>query len=47
LKLRAEKELLFGGFGDGGAGYFRATAAKEKGQMPRAALTAAERPQEH
>jgi len=38
--------LLFGGFGDGGVHHFRPAAAKEKSQMPGAALAAAERPQE-
>jgi hypothetical protein len=38
--------LLFDGFGDGGARYFRSPPAKEKSQMPGAALAAAERPQE-
>jgi hypothetical protein len=38
--------LLSGGFGDGGARFFRSTPAEEKSQMPGAALAAAERPQE-
>jgi hypothetical protein len=38
--------LFLRGFGDNLAYYFPPTAAKEKSQMPRGALAAAERPQE-
>jgi len=38
--------LFFGGLGDGGGRCFRAPPAKEKSQMPGAALAAAERAQE-
>jgi hypothetical protein len=44
-RRRYKTALLFGGFGDGGVRYIRAAAAKEKSQMPGAALAAAERPQ--
>jgi hypothetical protein len=46
LKLQPEKQLLFGGFGDGVARFFQLPPAKEKSQMPGAALAAAERPHE-
>jgi len=45
-RRRYKTALLFGGFGDGGVCDFRSAAAKEKSQMPGAALAAAERPQE-
>jgi hypothetical protein len=44
--FRVNCRLFFGGFGNGGVHYFRPAAAEEKSQMPRAALAAAERPQE-
>jgi hypothetical protein len=38
--------LFFGGFRDAASHFLQSTAAKEKSQMPGAALAAAERPQE-
>jgi len=46
LKLCFGSELLLGGFSDGGNPLFQLSRTKEKAQMPGAALSATERPQE-
>jgi hypothetical protein len=46
LEIADREKLFLDGFGDGRPRLFRSPAAKEKSQMPCAALAAAERPQE-